>query len=129
MSARIDHIKALRDPSEPHGYNCAQVLMMGFHDVLGVSEAQAAKMSVFYGGGMRHGTVCGAVSAALMILGAAGASDLDAGRFLQEFRSRHESTQCAALLTKSHAQGIPKKVHCDGLIFEVAEALEKELKL
>jgi C_GCAxxG_C_C family probable redox protein len=129
MSERIEHIKALRDPSEPHGYNCAQVIMMGFHDVLGVSEAQAAKMSVFYGGGMRHGTVCGVVSAVLMILGAAGVSDLEASQFLQEFRTRHESTQCAVLLSKAHAQGIPKKVHCDGLIFEAAEALEKKLKL
>ncbi len=129
MSDRMNRIRALRAPEEPHQYNCAQALLVGFHDVLGVSGDQAARMSAFYGGGMLRGTVCGTISAGLMILGAAGVPQQEANQFLQSFVKAHGSIQCAELLARSHARGIPKKEHCDGLIFEIAAALEKKLGL
>ena len=51
------------------GYNCAQAVAVAFHDELGLTERQAAKMVSAFGGGMgRMREVCGAVSGMLMVL-------------------------------------------------------------
>ena len=49
-------------------------------------------------------------------------SDLSA--FLRKFREDHGAIECAALLKKSHDAGIPRKEHCDGLVFEVVQMLD-----
>ena len=52
------------------GYNCAQAVAVAFHDELGLSEQQAARMVSAFGGGMgRMREVCGAVSGMLMVAG------------------------------------------------------------
>ena len=51
------------------GYNCAQSVAVAFHEELGLTEAQAAKMASAFGGGMgRMREVCGAVSGMLLVL-------------------------------------------------------------
>ena len=51
------------------GYNCAQAVAVAFHEELGLTEAQAARMASAFGGGMgRMREVCGAVSGMLMVL-------------------------------------------------------------
>ncbi len=51
------------------GYNCAQAVAVGFCDVTGLTEAQAARMASAFGGGMgRLREVCGAVSGMLLVL-------------------------------------------------------------
>ena len=51
------------------GYNCAQAVAVAYHEELGLTEAQAAKMASAFGGGMgRMREVCGAVSGMLMVL-------------------------------------------------------------
>ena len=51
------------------GYNCAQAVAVAFHEELGLTESQAAKMASAFGGGMgRMREVCGAVSCMLMVL-------------------------------------------------------------
>ena len=51
------------------GYNCAQAVAVAFHEELGLTEHQAAKMASAFGGGMgRMREVCGAVSGMLMVL-------------------------------------------------------------
>ena len=53
------------------GYNCAQAVAIAFHEKLGLTEPQAAKMVSAFGGGMgRMREVCGAVSGMLFVLGA-----------------------------------------------------------
>lgn len=53
------------------GYNCAQAVAVAFHEELGLTEPQAAKMVSAFGGGMgRMREVCGAVSGMLFVLGA-----------------------------------------------------------
>lgn len=55
------------------GYNCAQSVFCSFPEVTGLTLEQAAGMSGTLGGGMGGmREVCGAVSGALMVLGAAG---------------------------------------------------------
>ena len=51
------------------GYNCAQSVAVAFHDEMGLTESQAARMASAFGGGMgRMREVCGAVSGMLMVL-------------------------------------------------------------
>ena len=51
------------------GYNCAQSVAVAFHEELGLTEGQAAKMASAFGGGMgRMREVCGAVSGMLLVL-------------------------------------------------------------
>ena len=53
------------------GFNCAQAVAVAFHEELGLTEPQAAKMVSAFGGGMgRMREVCGAVSGMLFVLGA-----------------------------------------------------------
>ena len=53
------------------GCNCAQSVLMAYADLLGLTEAQAALVSVGHGGGMgRLRLHCGAFSAAVMLAGA-----------------------------------------------------------
>jgi len=52
------------------GYNCAQAVAVAFHEEMGLTESQAAKMALAFGGGMgRMREVCGAVSGMLMVAG------------------------------------------------------------
>lgn len=54
------------------GYGCAQSVLLAFPDVTGMDERTAARLGSSFGGGMgRMREVCGAVSAALMVLGLA----------------------------------------------------------
>ena len=52
------------------GYNCAQAVAVAFHEELGLTQQQAARMVSAFGGGMgRMREVCGAVSGMLFVLG------------------------------------------------------------
>ena len=51
------------------GYNCAQSVFAAFHKEMGLSESTALKMSSAFGGGMGCGSICGAVSAMVMLAG------------------------------------------------------------
>lgn len=52
------------------GYNCAQAVFAAFADEFGLDEALAARLACGLGGGVgRMREVCGAVSAAAMVLG------------------------------------------------------------
>lgn len=53
------------------GYNCAQAVLSVFADDWGISPAAACKISSCFGGGMRMGATCGALTGALMALGLA----------------------------------------------------------
>lgn len=53
------------------GNNCAQSVLMAYADLLGLTQEQAAMVSVGHGGGMgRLRLHCGAFSAAVMLAGA-----------------------------------------------------------
>ena len=52
------------------GCNCAQSVLLAYHDVLGLTREQAAMVSVGFGGGIgRLRDNCGAFSAAVMLAG------------------------------------------------------------
>ena len=52
------------------GANCAQAVVMAFHDEIGMDERSAARLASSFGGGIgRLREVCGAVSGMMMVYG------------------------------------------------------------
>ena len=96
------------------GFNCAQAVFCAFTDVTGLDLAASARLSSSFGGGLgRLREVCGAVSAASMVLGLAkgydapGNSELKKRHyalvraFAERFREEAGSINCRALLTQA----------------------------
>jgi len=89
------------------GMNCAQAVLDTFAPELGVSSGVAIKVAAAFGGGMgRSNGVCGAVSAAYMVLGLwedASSANRDhlyalVNEFNRRFKARHRSVYCTAIL-------------------------------
>ena len=123
-----DEIRTLR--SEPGGrhYNCAQSLLIPFAPEIGLEKGAADALGAFLGAGMMHGSVCGTLSAALMILGKAGKDRLVAETLLQEFIASYGTTGCTQLLSLAAAKGMTRKENCDGLVYEMGQKLDKLLE-
>lgn len=109
--------------------NCAQTVLMAFAEEAGLTETQASQIAANFGGGMRTGSVCGVVTGAIMALGALGVDNPRVAAELQaKMKENHGGTlNCAELLKKSMAEGLPKKQHCDGLIMEAVSFVEEYL--
>ena len=89
------------------GIHCAQCTLCPWAEELGYDEAELARMTAAFGGGMFHGDSCGAVTGALMAIGLAsgwdGPEDLPAvkekvAQFQEAFAQRFGSTICRDLL-------------------------------
>ena len=65
---RMEETEALRARTDVH-YNCCQSVLVPFADLCGLDKETAFKLGANFGSGMRHGSTCGAVSGALMVLG------------------------------------------------------------
>ena len=106
----MDYGKKAAELLNREGVVCAPSVFGAFADVCGISQEQALKTAACFGGGMRLGSVCGACTGALMVLGLKYASgDPDdpeapvepngqAVRFLEEFKKRRGSCLCRELL-------------------------------
>ena len=79
---------------------------------------------------MRAGLTCGAVTGGLMALGISGATDsADAHEFMRRMKAGHDGViDCAHLLAANAKTGTPKKVHCDGMVFEAVTIVAEMLK-
>jgi len=119
---KMEHAKQLRDITEKH-YNCAQSVLVPFAKEMGISEEQAYNLGAHFGAGMRHGSTCGALSGALMVLGAMGYGEQDAQAMLRIFRENNGCTDCAHLLAQAKEHGEEKKPHCDRLVCECVQAV------
>ena len=66
----MNHHKELAKSYFLKGYNCAQSVVLAFHEELGLDEETAARMASAFGGGMgRLREVCGTVSGMFLVLG------------------------------------------------------------
>lgn len=120
----MEKARELRADTAVH-HNCCQSVLIPFARELGLTEEQAFALGAHFGSGMRHGSACGALSGGLMVLGGLGYDEKQAMALLRRFRERHGATDCTTLLKTSHDRGEERKVHCDGLIYEIIEALEQ----
>ena len=119
----LEKARELRARTDVH-FNCCQSVLVAFAEEMGLTEEQAYDLGANFGSGMRCGSACGALTGALMVMGMTGCSPEQADAFRKQFREKHGDISCAALLKASHDAGIPRKEHCDGLVFDVTQALE-----
>ena len=119
---KMEHAKMLRDAADKH-YNCAQSVLVPFAGELGMSQEQAYALGAHFGSGMRHGSTCGALTGALMVLGGMGYGEEEARALIQIFRQKNGCTDCAHLLASAKERGEEKKPHCDRLVCECVQAL------
>lgn len=120
----LKHAAALRADKETH-YNCAQSVLIPFAEEAGLTEAQANALAENFGSGMRHGSTCGAVTGALMALGALGYGEDKTRELLRAFREREGDLTCARLLAIGKEKGLAKKDHCDSMVLTAVELVEQ----
>ena len=118
----LEKAQELRARTDVH-FNCCQSVLIPFAQEMGLTEEQAFSLGANFNAGMRCGSVCGALTGALMVLGMTNYPPEQADAFRNKFRQLHGDINCAALLKASHDAGVPRKEHCDGLVFEVVEML------
>lgn len=108
------------------GYNCAQSVLLACGEYTGLDEKTAIAVSAPFGGGMRCGEMCGAVSGGLMALGlSCGAAEKSemaamAKELSEAFKERLGHLRCLDLKNAG--------VSCDGCIACGAEIAEKIIK-
>ena len=120
----LEKAQELRARTDRH-FNCCQSVLVTFAEEMGLTEEQAFDLGANFGAGMRCGSACGTLTGALMVLGMRGSNEEQSAALLRRFREEHGEINCAALLKKSHDAGIPRKEHCDGLVFEVVRMLSE----
>ena len=132
------------------GYNCAQSVVMAFHDLTGLTEEESARLASSFGGGLgRMREVCGAVSGMAIVAGilygyddpkvpgAVGAHYALVQRLAGEFRERNGSIVCRELLGGTAATSPApeartaeyyKKRPCVDLVGDAAEILDEYIR-
>ena len=124
---RMEETQGLRARTDVH-FNCCQSVLVPFADVCGLDRDTAFQLGANFGSGMRHGSTCGAVTSALMVLGLAGRGPDEATEFMRRFREKNGDLDCAQLLQNAKERGEERKPHCDRLVFDAVEILEDLLK-
>ncbi|MBQ6074529.1 MAG: C_GCAxxG_C_C family protein [Lachnospiraceae bacterium] len=129
MSAFAEKSQLLRDCAERH-YNCAQAVVIPFAENAGINAETAIKFAAGFGGGMRRGSVCGAVTGGLMALGLYEIDDPPTiGEYHRRLKDNHDDIlDCGELLRVNAGSGLPKKPYCDALVRECAALVEEILK-
>ena len=87
---RMEETEALRARTDVH-YNCCQSVLVPFADLCGLDKETAFRLGANFGSGMRHGSTCGAVTGALMVLGLAGKGADEATALMRRFREKTRS--------------------------------------
>lgn len=120
---RMEETEALRARTDVH-YNCCQSVLVPFADLCGLDKETAFKLGANFGSGMRHGSTCGAVTGALMVLGMAGRGTDASNALLRRFREKNQALDCARLLTMAKERGEERKPHCDRMVYDAVELVE-----
>ena len=125
MNKHVEKAKKLRNET-PMASNCAQAVLRSYADEIGLNEEQAFCIACNFGGGMKCGGVCGAITAGLMVLGAKGVVDpAKIGAYRRMIAENHDGKiNCADLLKANAEKGGNKKNHCDQMIYESIEAID-----
>lgn len=126
MSKYLDKAKELRAIVTPH-YNCGQSVVLPFAEEAGLTQAQALGICANFGGGLKRGAACGAITGGLVVLGLFGIDN--PAEYYQALRARHNNMlECAELLQRNQELGQEKKPHCDALVFECVSLVEQILR-
>jgi C_GCAxxG_C_C family probable redox protein len=131
-----------------NGFNCSQAVFGSYSEQFGLNFDRALKIATGFGGGMRIGETCGAVTGAFMVLGLkygnTTAQDRQAKEktyemiieFTNRFKARNGSVVCRELLgcdistqegqKKARDEGLFSSV-CPEMVKNAAEILEEML--
>ncbi len=142
----LDHEKAVSCFRQ--GFGCSQALVVTYGGKLGIDNDLTIKVSSVFGRGMGVGGMCGAVTGALMLIGAKygniTAEDFtsaekavgSAGDFINEFISMHGSVDCRELINcdVNTSVGFKRAIDtgifadlCSKFVRDAAKILEKYL--
>ena len=124
---RMEEVQALRERTDKH-FNCCQSVLVPFAEACGLDKDTAYRLGANFNLGMRHGSVCGAVTGALMVLGLAEKSSGQGEELLRRFRAKNGALNCAELLRAAKERGEERKPHCDRMVYDAVELLEELLK-
>lgn len=114
------------------GFNCAQCVLGACTKYTGLDENTSLAVSSGFGGGVRSGEICGAISGAVMALGCAAAKDdpsdpsarqkasAEARECVSSFRDKYGYVRCLELKKAG--------VSCNELIQNGAQYVEDKLK-
>ena len=129
MSVYLDEAKRLRAITDVH-YNCAQSVLLAFASEYDIPEKELYDLSVHFGGGMKMGGTCGALTGALMALGLLGIDSVsDANAIEKKVREAHDGMlECRDLLRVNAEKGGEKKPHCDAMVYECVGYVEQMLE-
>lgn len=128
MTVNREKLKAIH----ASGFNCAQSVAVYFAERAGIDEKTALAATGGFGGGFRSGGVCGAVSAAIMLLGLTNAFDDSENfgakeeifsktvQFNDAFAKRYGGLDCREIKGRNG-------ISCDEYIAGAAEILEEML--
>ena len=113
------------------GYNCAQAVIAACSELTGLDEKTALAISAGFGGGLRSGEVCGAISGAVMALGMAypfvDGSDAEAKQKIAEL-----AKQCVAAAAEKYGKvrcsELKGNIDCNEIICFMAETVEKMIR-
>lgn len=134
-----------------NGFSCSQSVFMAFAPEVGLEVGQAARIASPFGGGIsRMGETCGAVTGALMALGAklghqVGGDDVAKERMYElarmlfaSFKERNGTLLCRELLgidigdpvqnARAREEGL-FKTRCPGFVCDAAEIIEDIIKM
>lgn len=130
MSEYTEKAKQLRSQFKQNGmpaFNCAQTMVMALAKETGLDDETLKKLTEHFGGGMKMGSVCGAYTGGLMILGLLDIKDNEArNRFIHALKEKHGGMMdCRDLLKANAEKGGDKKTHCDGMILDAIGILEE----
>ena len=123
-----------------NGCNCAQSVLMALQNETGLDEDTSRRVATGFGGGVRCGGICGAVSAPVLILGASCPDPSDrphttklTKEFESRFAERFHRLDCRELLPAQDlepselAQELAAGDHCGLLIVTAAGILSDML--
>ena len=92
------------------GFNCSQSVLNAFKEEISLDKNLLLKIAAGFGGGMRKGEVCGAVSGAIMVLGLKYGNSIEGDvetkehiysltrEFMKRFEEKNGSVVCKQLL-------------------------------
>jgi C_GCAxxG_C_C family probable redox protein len=131
-----------------NGFNCSQAVVGTFSEQFGLDSDKASKVATGFGGGMRMGGTCGAVTGALMVLGLkygnTTAKDKEGKlktyqqieEYTRRFKSRNDTVACRELLgcdistpegmKEARDKGLFSST-CPQMVQDAAEILEEML--
>lgn len=107
----------------PLGNNCAQCVLKSCAEQTGLDDSTAFAVANGFGGGVRSGEICGAISGGVMAIGLAaqkkGLIKINSliTEYVSEFQKEYGHVRCAELKEN--------KIPCDTLIRFAADMAEK----